>query len=209
MIKGSVKNLALFCCAAFDLDLSQHTLPSRFSPAAHGVEIPVGDFLQEVGARLFRADERNADLHLHGLPGRSVEGGVSADFSFVGSRHRSRFNTIISPRTEGCERTVKLGGKVDGVRRLIPAADEIAAPLDAIRRDHAYPTINRMRVLDGILSGLWLHYGTGLDQNMRKLRGRIVVTVHRYEPSRGEFRFYVRARKTNGVVAWVSRSFRL
>src|SRR6266850_79049 len=103
MIKRSVKNLALFCGAAFDLDLSQHTFPCRLSAAAYRVKVPIGNFLQDISACLFRADEGNADLHLHCLLARGVEGGVGADLSLVGSRDGSRFNTIVSPGTEGCE----------------------------------------------------------------------------------------------------------
>src|SRR6058998_2403375 len=105
MIKGSVKNLALFRCAAFDLDLFQHTLPCRFGLTSHGVEVPVRNFLQ-VGARLFRADEGNADLHLHRVPARGVEGRISANPSFAGSCHLSWFNATISPRTKTRKRTI-------------------------------------------------------------------------------------------------------
>src|SRR5213592_4234588 len=167
MIKGSVKNLPLFFRAAFDLNLSQHTLPCSFRLTAHSVEVPAGNLLQQVGVRLLRADEGNADLHLHRLVARGVKGGVSADSSFVSSSQCPRFNATIPPRTEGVERAVKLGGKVDGIRRLIPAADEIAAALDAIGRNDPHPAINRVRIFDGVVSAFRLHYGTGINQYMR------------------------------------------
>src|SRR5436305_251350 len=167
MIKSGVKNLPLRFCAAFDFDLSKHTLPCSFSLAAHGVEVPAGNLLQQVGVRLLRADEGNADLHLHRLVARSVKGGVSADFSFVSSGHCPWFDATISPRTEGVERPVKLGGKVDGIRRLIPAADEIAATLNTIGRNDAHPAVNRVRIFDRVVSAFRLHYGTGINQYMR------------------------------------------
>src|SRR5207253_8765097 len=151
MINGSIKNLPLRFCAAFDFNLSKHSLPCSFRLTAHSVEVPAGNLLQQVGVRLLRADEGNADLHLHRLVARGVKGGVSADSSFVSSSHCPRFDATISPRTEGVERPVKLGGKVDGIRRLIPAADEIAATLDTIGRNDAHPAVNRMRIFDGVV----------------------------------------------------------
>src|SRR5205809_831615 len=167
MIKSSVRSLPLFFGAAFNLNPSKHALPCSFSLTAHSVEVPAGNLLQEVGVRLLRTDEGNADLHLHRLVARGVKGGVSADFSFVSSSHCPRFDATISPRTEGVERPVKLGGKVDGIRRLIPAADEIAAALDTIGRNDAHPAVNRVRIFDGVVSAFRLHYGTGINQYMR------------------------------------------
>src|SRR6266498_126307 len=116
MKKRGVKNPALFLRATVNLDLREDILPGSFSLASHGLEVPVGNLFQEVGPSLLRANERNADLHLHRLIARGVEGSVSADLSLIGSSPRTRFDAIISPCAEGAEWAVELGGKVEGIR---------------------------------------------------------------------------------------------
>src|SRR6185503_16731134 len=121
MVKRSKENATLLFRSAFNSNSPENVFPGSFRLAPHGVEVPTGNLTHEVGVGFLRTDKRDANFHLHALILRRIESYIRSDLAFISCRNLSRLNAVISPRTRGVERSIELGRKMDGIRRLIPS----------------------------------------------------------------------------------------